>query len=110
MVEPLHPLIKPSDMRRGKNRYPGATIRVVRGDEHGVDLLIGISSYPHGVGPPEHRHPCGEVFVGYEGRSVYTVDGVDVIAEPGDVVVIDQKSEFYQDILLESSDGAKGCI
>jgi mannose-6-phosphate isomerase-like protein (cupin superfamily) len=88
MVEPLHPLIKASDMRMGENRYPGATTRVVRGDERGVDLIIGISSHSDGVGPPEHRHPCGEVFVVYEGRGVYTVDGVNVIAEPGDVVVV----------------------
>jgi quercetin dioxygenase-like cupin family protein len=95
MVERLHPLIKASDMRMGQNRYPGATIRVVRGDEHGVDLVIGISSYPHGVGPPEHRHPCGEVFVVYEGRGVYTVDGIDVIAEPGDVVVVPANAWHY---------------
>ena len=64
-------------MRMGENRYPGATTRVVRGDEHGVDLIIGISSsYSDGVGPPEHRHPCGEVFVVYAGRGVYTVAGL----------------------------------
>jgi mannose-6-phosphate isomerase-like protein (cupin superfamily) len=87
MVEPLPLLIKASDIPLSENRYPGAISRVVRGDQHGLDVIIAVSSYPHGVGPPEHRHRCAEVFVVYEGRGVYTVDGVDVIAEPGDVVV-----------------------
>jgi mannose-6-phosphate isomerase-like protein (cupin superfamily) len=95
MVEQSHPLIKASDMRPSVNRYPGASTRVVRGDEHDVDLIIGIGSYRDGVGPPEHRHRCGEVFVVYEGRGVYTVDGVDVIAEPGDVVVVPANAWHY---------------
>ena len=78
-----------------ENRYPGASSRVLRGDEHGVDVIIGISSYPHGVGPPEHRHHCAEVFVVHEGRGVYTVDGVDAIAEPGDVVVLPANAWHY---------------
>ena len=88
MVEPLSPLIKASDMQPSENRYPGATIRVVHGEDHGLDLILAMSTYEPGVGPPEHRHRCSEVFVVYEGRGVYTVDGADVIAEAGDIVVV----------------------
>ena len=39
--------------------------------------------------------PHAEVFVVHEGRGVYTVDGVDAIAEPGDVVVLPANAWHY---------------
>jgi len=87
MVEPLQPLIKASDMQTFEG-IPGASSRFVRLDERGLDVVIGLSSYSPGVGAQEHRHPERQVFVVYEGRGVYTVDGVDVVAEAGDVVVV----------------------
>jgi mannose-6-phosphate isomerase-like protein (cupin superfamily) len=85
MVEPLSPLIKASDMQPTPNHPDG---RFFRGEEHGLDLIFAMGTHPPGRGPPEHRHRCSEVFVVYEGRGVYTIDGVDVIAEPGDIVVV----------------------
>jgi quercetin dioxygenase-like cupin family protein len=87
MVEPLQPLVKASDMQTFEE-IPGASSRFVRLDERGLPVIIGLSTYAPGVGPNEHRHPERQVFVVYEGRGVYTVDGVDVIAEAGDVVVV----------------------
>ena len=87
MVEPLQPLIKRSDMQTFEG-IPGASSRFVRLDERGLAVIVGVSSYAPGVGPQEHRHPERQVFIVYEGRGVYTVDGVDVIAEAGDVVVV----------------------
>jgi quercetin dioxygenase-like cupin family protein len=87
MVEPLHPLIKASDMQSFEG-VPGASSRFIPLDERGLGVTIGLSTYSPGVGAKEHRHPERQVFVVYEGRGVYTVDGVDVIAEGGDVVVV----------------------
>jgi quercetin dioxygenase-like cupin family protein len=85
--ESLQPLIKASEMRTFEE-IPGASSRFVRLDERGLELIVGLSQYSHGTGPGEHRHPERQVFIVYEGRGVYTVDGVDVIAEAGDVVVV----------------------
>ena len=88
MVQPLQPLIRASDVQSFEHT-PGGSVRFVHGDEHGLgSVTVAISNNPPGGGAPEHRHPCGEVFVVYEGRGVYSVGGVDVVAEAGDVVVV----------------------
>jgi quercetin dioxygenase-like cupin family protein len=51
-------------------------------------VSVALSDNPPGGGAPEHRHPCGEVFVVYEGRGVYCIGGVEVVAEAGDIVVV----------------------
>jgi quercetin dioxygenase-like cupin family protein len=87
MEEALQPLIKASDMRAFEE-VSGATSRFVRLDERGLPVVVALSTYAPGSGPNEHRHPERQVFIVYEGRGVYTVEGVDVIAEAGDVVVV----------------------
>jgi quercetin dioxygenase-like cupin family protein len=88
MVQPWQPLIKGSDVRSFEHT-PGGTVQFAHGDDHGLGTMtVAISNSPPGGGAAEHRHPCGEVFVVYSGRGVYTVGGVDVIAEPGDLVVV----------------------
>jgi quercetin dioxygenase-like cupin family protein len=87
MVEALPPLIKASDMRTFAE-VPGASSRFVRLDERGLPVVVALSTYAPGAGPNAHRHPERQVFIAYEGRGVYTVEGVDVIAEAGDVVVV----------------------
>jgi quercetin dioxygenase-like cupin family protein len=89
MVKPFQGLIKASDM--GAHMFsgiPGASARFVRGDDRGLAVNLAISTYPPGASAPEHRHPEGQVFVVWQGRGVYSVDGVEVLAEPGDVVVV----------------------
>jgi mannose-6-phosphate isomerase-like protein (cupin superfamily) len=72
-------------------RTDGGTFRLVQRDQIGLgEISVGISDNPPGSGVPglTHRHSCGEVFVIYEGRGINTVDGVEVVAEPGDMVII----------------------
>ncbi len=88
MVEPQRPLIKASDVR-SREHTPGGSVRFVHGDEHDLgNITVAISNNPPGGGAPDHRHPCGEVFIVYEGRGVYSIGGVDVVAEAGDIVVV----------------------
>jgi quercetin dioxygenase-like cupin family protein len=87
MVESLPPLIKASDMQAFEE-VPGASSRFVRMDERGLPIVVSLSTYGPGSGPNEHRHPERQVFIVYEGRGVYTVEGVEVIADAGDVVVV----------------------
>jgi quercetin dioxygenase-like cupin family protein len=87
MVEPRQLLIKASDME-SSDIVPGASLRFVRGERHGLGVTISITTYPPGTGASEHRHPEGQVFIVFEGRGVYAVEGVDVVAEAGDLVVV----------------------
>jgi quercetin dioxygenase-like cupin family protein len=91
MVEPAQLLIKASDME-SSDIVPGASLQFVRGERHGLGVTISITTYPPGTGASEHRHPEGQVFIVFEGRGVYTVEGVDVTAEAGDVVVVPPKA------------------
>jgi quercetin dioxygenase-like cupin family protein len=87
MAEPLLPLIKASDMQLFE-AAPGATNRVVRLEERGLPVIVAMSTYQPGSGAREHRHPHWQVFVVYQGRGVYSLNGVEVIAEAGDVVAV----------------------
>ena len=88
MAEPGQPLIKASEVPFFEHT-PGGSVRFVHGDEHDLGAVtVAISNNPPGGGALEPRHPCGEVFVVYEGRGVYCIGGVDVIAEAGDLVVV----------------------
>ena len=87
MVETFQPLIKAPDMRSFEE-VPGASSRFAALDERGLPIVVSLSTYAPGSGPNEHRHPERQVFIVYAGRGVYTVDGVDVVAEAGDVVVV----------------------
>jgi mannose-6-phosphate isomerase-like protein (cupin superfamily) len=70
-------------------RRDGGAFRLVRGDQLGLgEISIGLSDNPPGAGGLMHRHSCGEVFVVYEGRGIYTVGDTEIVAEPGDMVII----------------------
>ncbi|SFQ54914.1 Mannose-6-phosphate isomerase, cupin superfamily [Amycolatopsis arida] len=45
-----------------------------------------------GQGPALHRHPYPETWIVRSGRAVFTADGEDVTAGPGDVVVVEANS------------------
>jgi quercetin dioxygenase-like cupin family protein len=67
----------------------GGSFRLAQRDQLGLgELSVGVSDNPPGQDGVMHRHSCGEVFVVYEGRGIYTVDGTDVLAGPGDMVII----------------------
>jgi len=70
-------------------RTDGGSFRLVERDQLGLgEISVGLSDNPAGAGGLMHRHSCGEVFVVYEGRGIYTIDDKEIIAEPGDMVII----------------------
>jgi mannose-6-phosphate isomerase-like protein (cupin superfamily) len=70
-------------------RTDGGSFRLVQRNDLGLgDVSIGVSENPPGTPGFTHRHSCGEVFVVIAGRGRYTVGDVEVIAEPGDMVII----------------------
>jgi mannose-6-phosphate isomerase-like protein (cupin superfamily) len=72
-------------------RVDGGSFRLVQRDRLGLgDISIGLSHNPPSTTDQgmTHRHSCGEVFVVYEGRGIYTVDETEIVAQPGDMVII----------------------
>ena len=68
---------------------PGGSLRSVQQADHGLGVFsVVMSDNPPGQGAIEHRHTCGEVFVVYEGRGIYTVGEREIVAVPGDMVVV----------------------
>ncbi len=88
MAYARNPLVKAA-AARSYEHTPGGVVRFFHGDEHGLDgVSVAMSTSPPGDVGLTHRQPCAEVFVVCDGRGVYTVDGVEVLAEAGDIVVV----------------------
>jgi quercetin dioxygenase-like cupin family protein len=88
MREPEQLLIKAADLPTLQHT-PGGFVRFLHGDEQGFGgISFIVSDNPPGGGAIAHRHPDKELFVLYEGRGKYTVEGRTVVAEAGDIVVI----------------------
>jgi len=70
-------------------RTDGGSFHLAQRDQLGLgELSIGLSDNPPRADGVTHRHSCGEVFVVYEGRGIYTVDETEIVAGPGDMVII----------------------
>jgi quercetin dioxygenase-like cupin family protein len=61
---------------------------MVTGEDHGLGMCIIMAQYPPGSGPGPHRHPNASAIYVAEGRGVFMVDGEQLVAEAGDVVVV----------------------
>jgi mannose-6-phosphate isomerase-like protein (cupin superfamily) len=61
--------------------------RELVGAEHGLDITIAFVDAEPGRGAATHRHPYAEVFIVLEGRATYTIDGAQVDAQAGDILV-----------------------
>jgi mannose-6-phosphate isomerase-like protein (cupin superfamily) len=57
------------------------------GSDHGADLTLILIDAPIGHGPALHRHPYEEIFVVHGGTGTFFVDGSQVQAGAGDVVL-----------------------
>jgi mannose-6-phosphate isomerase-like protein (cupin superfamily) len=76
----------------GSNRFAhteGGSFHLVQREELGLgEVSVGVNDNPPGMDGATYRHSCGEVFVVYEGRGIYTVGDTELVADPGDIVVI----------------------
>jgi uncharacterized cupin superfamily protein len=91
MDEDADRLVIRADSSDRFGRADAGSFRLVQRDQLGLgEIAVGVSNNPPGSGVSGvmHRHSCGEVFVVYEGRGIYTVDETEIVAEPGDMVII----------------------
>jgi quercetin dioxygenase-like cupin family protein len=58
------------------------------GAEHDARVSFFVGSYARGEGPGSHTHPYEETFVIQEGSVTFTVDGEEIEAGPGTIVVV----------------------
>jgi mannose-6-phosphate isomerase-like protein (cupin superfamily) len=76
-------ILRPGDQRKG-------AIAAVEfeGEPFGAGVSFFIGDVEPGKGPPLHRHPYAETCILRSGRAAMTIDGEEVVAGPGDIVVI----------------------
>jgi mannose-6-phosphate isomerase-like protein (cupin superfamily) len=61
---------------------------IFNGHEHGgIDVSFFLVHYKTERGPLLHRHPYAEVFIVENGEALFTVDGNELTARAGDIVV-----------------------
>ncbi len=58
------------------------------GHEHGSSVSFFVTDALEGQGPGPHTHPYEETFVIVAGSATFTVDGQDVEASAGTIVVV----------------------
>jgi mannose-6-phosphate isomerase-like protein (cupin superfamily) len=70
-----------------QQRSPRGTV-TFEGEPHGSDVSMFLVNNEPGEGPDLHRHPYSETWLVRSGNVRMTVDGVDIDAGPGDIVVV----------------------
>lgn len=58
------------------------------GRDHGVALSFFVTNHPPGARIGLHTHPYEETFVLQAGRATFTVDGAEIEAHVGQVVIV----------------------
>ena len=58
------------------------------GADHGARASFFVTTYARGDRVELHRHPYEEIFIVEAGRAVFTVDGEQVHAHAGQIVVV----------------------
>ena len=79
----MHKVIRSGELEPS----PGGTI-TFEGEPHasGVSFFL-VNSLPGG-GPDLHRHPYSETWIVRGGRALFTADGEELEAGPGDIIVV----------------------
>lgn len=79
----MHKVIRSGELQPS----PGGTI-TFEGEPHasGVSFFL-VNSRPGG-GPDLHRHPYSETWIVRGGRALFTADGEELEAGPGDIIVV----------------------
>jgi mannose-6-phosphate isomerase-like protein (cupin superfamily) len=59
-----------------------------QGAPYGAGVSFFIGDLEPGKGPPLHKHPYAETCIVHSGQAAMTIDGEEVVAGPGDIVVV----------------------
>ena len=66
---------------------PGGTV-TFEGEPYGSGVSFFLVDNEPGKGPDLHRHPYSETWIIRSGQGLFTADGEDIEAGPGDILVV----------------------
>lgn len=73
--------------------FLGSSWSFVGDEQGGAPLCAYLIEAPRGKGPVLHTHPYDTVAFVQSGKAVWTIDGQDVDAGPGDIVIVEAGSK-----------------
>ena len=79
----MHTVIRAGELRPS----PGGTV-TFEGEPYGSGVSFFLVNNEPGNGPDLHRHPYSETWIVRSGRALFTADGEELEAGPGDLVVV----------------------
>lgn len=68
-------------------RSPGGTL-TFEGEPFGSGVSFFLVYNEPGAGPDLHRHPYSETWIVRAGKALFTADGEEIQAGPGDILVV----------------------
>ena len=79
----MHRVIRAGELKPS----PGGTI-TFEGEPYASGVSFFLVNNRPGAGPDLHRHPYPETWIVRSGRALFTADGEELEAGPGDIVVV----------------------
>ncbi len=79
----MHNVIRAGELRRSR----GGTV-TFEGEPHGAGVSFFLVNNEPGSGPDLHKHPYSETWIVRSGSAVFTADGQEIEAGPGDILVV----------------------
>jgi mannose-6-phosphate isomerase-like protein (cupin superfamily) len=75
-------------LRRNEQRKGAIAAVEFEGEPYGAGASFLLGDLAPGTGPRPHTHPYAEICIVRSGQAAMTIDGREVTAGPGDIVVI----------------------
>ena len=75
-------------LHRGDQRKGAIAAVEFEGQAYAAGVSFFIGDLEPGKGPPLHKHPYSETCIVRSGKAAMTIDGQEVVAGAGDIVVI----------------------
>jgi len=91
VTEPAQPRHVPNaelELRDGPVVRDGGELRVLTGQDYVLVTSLMYSRIVPGSGPQRHRHPHAEIFVIHDGQGCYEIEGTEIDAIAGDMVIV----------------------
>ena len=79
----MHKVIRSGELQPS----PGGTI-TFEGEPHASGVSFFLVNSEPGAGPDLHLHPYSETWIVRGGRALFTADGEELEARPGDIIVV----------------------
>jgi mannose-6-phosphate isomerase-like protein (cupin superfamily) len=79
----VHKVVRAGELQPSR----GGTI-TFEGESHSSGVSFFLVNSETGAGPRLHRHPYSETWIVRGGRALFTADGDELEAGPGDIIVV----------------------